>query len=115
MSGATRKDRGGGARDRYRRLGIPRRFKMHGHEITVRILPLSRWPHTKAAVGMWEPARNRIDVRGDQPETALQQTFCHELVHAVLSAMNHRLNNDEVFVDNFGSLLHQALSSFRNR
>jgi hypothetical protein len=88
---------------------------MHGHEITVRILPLSRWPHTKAAVGMWEPARNRIDVRGDQPETALQQTFCHELVHAVLSAMNHRLNNDEVFVDNFGSLLHQALSSFRNR
>jgi len=75
VSGATRKDRGGGARDRYRRLGIPRRFKMHGHEITVRILPLSRWPHTKGALGLYDPKLHRIDVRSDQPDTAIQQTF----------------------------------------
>jgi hypothetical protein len=115
VSGATRKDRGGGARDRYRRLGIPRRFKMHGHEITVRILPLSRWPHTKGALGLYDPKLHRIDVRSDQPDTAIQQTFCHEFVHAVLGQMDHKLYADEVFVDNFGSLLHQALSSFRNR
>jgi len=33
----------------------------------------------------------------------------------VLGQMDHKLYADEVFVDNFGSLLHQALSSFRNR
>lgn len=100
---------------RHARLGIPRAFQLHGHIITVRILPLSRWPHTKGAVGIWDPSLNRIDLRGDQPDTALQQTLCHEIVHSIMSAMNHRLNDDEVFVDNFGSLLAQALSSFTYR
>ena len=101
--------------DRHRRLGVPRRLQLHGHEITVRILPLSKWPHTKSAVGMYDPTLHRIDIRGDQPDTAVQQTFCHELVHALLDEMNHKLSHDEVFVDTLGSLLQQALASFSNR
>ena len=103
------------ADDRHTRLGIPRRFRLHGHEIAVRILPLSKWPHTKGAVGMYDPTLHRIDIRGDQPETAVQQTFCHELVHALLHEMNHKLSHDEVFVDTLGSLLQQALASFTHR
>lgn len=109
----ARSPRAGG--DRHRRLGVPRRFELHGHTITVRILPLSRWPHAKNALGLYDPKLHRIDVRSDQPDTAIQQTFCHEFVHAVLGAMDHKLYADEVFVDNFGSLLQQALASFRNR
>jgi hypothetical protein len=33
-------------------------------------------------------------------------------VHALLDEMNHPLSHDEIFVDNLGSLLHQALSTF---
>jgi hypothetical protein len=100
---------------RHQRLGIPKAFQLHGHTITVRILPLSRWPHSKDALGLYDPKLHRIDVRSDQPVTAIQQTFCHEFVHAVLGAMDHKLYADEVFVDNFGSLLQQALASFTHR
>lgn len=85
---------------------------MHGHVVTVRIIPLSTWRHAKAAVGMWDPGTHRIDLRGDQGDTELQQVFCHELVHAVLDEMRHKISYDEKFVDNFGSLLQQALTSF---
>jgi hypothetical protein len=35
-----------------------------------------------------------------------EQTFSHELVHAIMFAMGHT-QHDEVFVDAFGALLHQ--------
>ena len=98
--------------DRHRRLGIPRSFKLHGHRVTVRIIAPSRWPHSKSAVGIYEPNKHRIDLRSDLGETELQQAFCHELTHALLDELNHPLSHDEVFVDNLGSLLHQALSTF---
>jgi hypothetical protein len=53
-----------------------------------------------------------IDLRNDLGDTELQQVFCHELVHAVLDEMKHKISYDEKFVDNFGSLLQQALTSF---
>ena len=39
-------------------------------------------------------------------EQMTQQTFFHELVHAVMFAMG-QTNHDEVFTDAFGSFLHQ--------
>ncbi len=98
--------------DRYKKLGIPRRFQIHGHQVTVRIIQLSRWRHPKAAVGIYDPNRHRIDLRGDLGDTEIGQVFCHELSHCLLSEMNHPLNDCEVFVDNLGSLLHQALQTF---
>jgi hypothetical protein len=97
---------------RHERLGIPRAFQLHGHIITVRILPLSRWPHSKMTVGMWEPNLHRIDLRNDLGETELQAVFCHELIHCLLDSFNHKLSYDEVFVDILGTALAQALSSF---
>jgi hypothetical protein len=35
-----------------------------------------------------------------------EQTFCHELVHAIMFSMGHT-QHEEVFVDAFGQLLHQ--------
>jgi D-hexose-6-phosphate mutarotase len=98
--------------DRYKKLGIPRRFQIHGHEVTVRIIQLSKWRHSKSAVGIWDPTTHRIDLCNDLGDTELQQVFCHELVHAVLDEMKHKISYDEKFVDNFGSLLHQALQTF---
>ena len=55
-----------------RRCGIPKRFQLLGHVITVRILPRSKWRHH----------------------------------------MSHELSHDEVFVDQLGLLLQQALTTF---
>ena len=98
--------------DRHRRLGIPRSFKLHGHRVTVRIIAPARWRHGVKCLGYWQPNTHRIDLRSDLGDTELQQAFCHELTHALLDELNHPLSHDEVFVDNLGSLLHQALSTF---
>jgi len=104
--------------DRFRKLGIPRRFQIHGHQVTVKILPASGWKRLKLpndAVGIYDPTSHVIALRKELGDTETQQAFCHELTHALLDAMNHKLSFDEVFVDNFGSLMAQALSSFSHR
>lgn len=101
--------------DRYKRLGIPRRFQIHGHSITVKMLTPAGWTRHKFprdSVGIYDPASHVIGLRKELGDTEMQQTFCHELVHALLDEMNHKLSFNEVFVDNFGSLLHQALQTF---
>lgn len=47
-----------------------------------------------------------IFIRSGMNKTFTEQTFFHELVHAVMFAMGHN-SHDEVFVDGFGQLLHQ--------
>ena len=101
--------------DRHKRLGIPRRFQIHGHRITVKILTPAGWTRHKFpsdSIGIYDPTSHIIGLRKELGDTEMQQTFCHELTHALLDAMNHKLSFNEVFVDNFGSLLAQALSSF---
>lgn len=93
--------------------GIPKSFQLLGHTITVRVIPRSKWRHGKSVVGMWIPDKLRIDLLADPIETQLQATFCHELTHALLDMMNHKLSSDEVFVDNLGALLQQALTTFK--
>ena len=92
--------------------GIPKQFQLLGHTIKVRVIPRSRWRHGKGTVGVWIPDKLRIDLLSDPIETQLQACFTHELVHALLDHMNHELSHDEVFVDNLGGLLQQALTTF---
>jgi hypothetical protein len=47
-----------------------------------------------------------IFVREGLNEQLTQQTFFHELVHAIMFAMG-QTNHDEVFTDAFGTFLHQ--------
>ena len=46
--------------------------------------------------------------------SALQETFWHELTHAILESMDRLdLNNDEHFVEEFSSKLSKAIQSAR--
>jgi hypothetical protein len=46
--------------------------------------------------------------------SALQETFWHELTHAILESMDRTdLNNDENFVEEFSSRLTKAIASAR--
>jgi len=96
-----------------KRDGIPSRFSLLGHTVTVRVLPKSKWRHGKDAVGLWDPNKYRIDVLAVQPESHRQQILCHEMMHALLDlAGRNDLSLDEGLVDQLGHLLQQALTTF---
>ena len=90
-------------------VGIPSHFQLMGHDIDVHVVPIKDWTMADCA-GYWEPGENRIVLAEQAPDVTFH-TFCHELVHAILSMMSHPLNEDEVFVDQLGGLLAQALKS----
>ena len=56
--------------------------------------------------GLCNPGTQEIIIRSGMNEQMTQQTFCHELVHAILFTMG-KTNHDEEYTDAFGSLLHQ--------
>jgi len=92
-------------------MRIPSEIKMFGRRVQVRVIALSDWPHDTEDLGMWDPQKNTIDIRGDQPQVGRETTYLHELTHALLDGLSNKLTEDEAFVDQFAHLLHQALTS----
>jgi hypothetical protein len=88
---------------------IPSSLRLMGHTVTVEVIPPIRWKN-KGCVGMFFPDEMRIIVRKGTPTTT-EHSFMHELAHAILYCMNSDLYDDEVFVDTFAGLAHQALTS----
>ena len=92
---------------------IPKSFALMGHTIQVRMVPRKDWSDDET-VGFWNCENQTISVVEGLSEQLTQQVFFHELVHAVLHSMaEHDLNNNEKFVDVFGSLLQQFWSSIK--
>ena len=56
--------------------------------------------------GLCNPATQEIIIRAGMSKQMTEQTFYHELTHAILFTMG-KTNHDEEFTDIFGSLLHQ--------
>lgn len=44
------------------------------------------------------------------PDT-MNETYLHEVIHVILSAMEHKLNSDEKFINLFSKLLYQVLKT----
>lgn len=70
----------------------------------------SKWvvtylPHMEE-LGKCDPEKQTIFIRMDMNKQTTEQTFYHELVHAIMFTMG-KLNHDEEFVDTFGAFLHQ--------
>lgn len=75
-------------------------FTLAGFDWTVRFI------EGLADYGTCNPSSQEILLRAGMNEQMTQQTFCHELVHAIMFTMG-KVNHDEEFIDAFGSLLHQ--------
>ena len=56
-------------------------------------------------------ARNSSDMRRRYGEGEKQETFWHEVTHAILEDMNHKLYNNEQFVTRFSMRLNGAIRS----
>jgi hypothetical protein len=91
-------------------IRIPSAIPIMGHVITVTTYAASDWPHGDDCEGLWDPSVHQISLHGDLTGTKREQVFFHELTHAALTLMSHKLAYNEVFVDQFASLMHQALS-----
>ena len=57
-------------------------------------------------MGKCDAEKQLITIRMDMNKQTTEQTFYHELVHAILFTMG-KLNHEEEFVDTFGAFLHQ--------
>jgi hypothetical protein len=79
---------------------IPTSFYLVGCQWTV------KYVEDLSEYGKCDCATQVIYLRTGMNKNFTEQTFFHELVHAIMFAMGHT-NHDEVFVDAFGALLHQ--------
>jgi hypothetical protein len=89
---------------------IPTSFPLFGDSVRVEIVPLAEWPHGDDVVGLWAPFTGTISIRDDLKGEKREQAYFHELTHSVLDGMGHKLARNEAFVDQFASLLHQAIT-----
>lgn len=79
---------------------VPLSFYLVGCQWTV------KYVEDLTEYGTCDCSTQTIRLRAGMNKTFTEQTFCHELVHAIMFSMGHT-NHDEIFVDAFGALLHQ--------
>jgi len=88
-------------------LRIPRNFKLAAIEIKVEHKDSITIDSCKAC-GMTDYANQKILLSGIATQQVGEQTFIHELVHWILFMMGeHKLRNNEKFVDLFAHFLYQ--------
>lgn len=81
-------------------MKIPARFQLAGSEWTVVYVP------NLTELGHCHSEGRVIQIRKGLSKQDEEQTFYHELVHAILFTMG-KINHDEEFTDLFGAFLHQ--------
>lgn len=91
---------------------IPKTFKLGGVTWKIIIEDEIKTLKGEALFGLSEgdSAEIRLAKTVDKksiPKDVKGQTYYHELVHAILTTMDHPLNSNEQFVQTFATFLHQ--------
>lgn len=96
---------------------IPKTLQLLGHTIRIHVISKAHWEaladkyeDIEDAVAYWSPRDNVILIKR-QPRSQMLHSLYHELTHAILDMMSNKLTHDEVFVDQFGGLLAQAMDT----
>lgn len=96
-------------------MNIPKSFELFGQTITVEFV--DDLVEEQEAHGISSLKKNLIQLQSTnaivkRPITQIEQTFLHELVHNIYSAMGEtKLCNNEKHIELFSQLLHQALTT----
>lgn len=96
---------------------IPESFMLHGQVINVK--SIADLIFSRGAYGQANYSNNQIYIQLSNdaipvPKTVVEETFIHEMIHHIINHLPekyHELNSDEDFVEGFGQLLHQALTT----
>jgi len=88
-------------------MNIPKQFQLAG--VKWKVLPN---PHL-VNLGECHSQKGVVYLKNDpnHVDQTREQTFCHELVHAILFTMGDSGPHDEKFVDGFAYLLHQYFNT----
>lgn len=89
---------------------IPTHVPLLGHVIPVRVVRKADWKYDEDTMGIWDPRSNVIDLNDEFTGTQLEQCYFHELTHAMLDMLDHKLARNEQFVEQLSGLLHQAIT-----
>lgn len=93
-------------------MKIPKKITLLNSTYTVEIKP--DLLDDQGAIGQFDSLKGKIFIQPNSNispiiQNEIEQTFLHELVHAILYKMEKQeLFKDEAFVNQFASLLHQA-------
>lgn len=88
-------------------MKIPKKFTLGG--VTWKVSE-DNIPNINNALGLSSNVHATINIQPELNQDVKGQTFCHELVHAILFSMGKPGDtHDEVFVDGFATFLHQYL------
>ena len=94
-------------------MKIPKSFKLHGQEITVKYDEEITQKYDDTGQSYFR--KNEIilqPLNGHNKAERIEQIFLHEMVHFILHEMNnYELRDNEVFVNLFSTILHQALET----
>jgi hypothetical protein len=89
---------------------LPKRIRVGGFDYSV--IETGEVLHIEGQVckGVIDYHFHEISINRDcQDEQGKEQTFCHELVHAIMRSRNLALNEDEEFIEEFSCGLFQVL------
>lgn len=95
---------------------IPKSFQIMGHTIKVAVVSERDWATLgetyaiEGAVGLYSDEVQAIFIKKG-PRSQMLHTLYHEIMHAVLFYMGHKLWADEKFVDQLGGLMAQVEAS----
>lgn len=98
---------------------IPKQFRIFAHTITVEVVPKSRWKSVVAdvteqedddCVGLFSSERNAIYVL-KQSKSQTMHSLWHEITHAILYYLNHKLYSNEQFVDTVAGCICQVMET----
>jgi len=93
---------------------IPESFQLHGQTITVEFDPNLINNSDDRGQAMTRLKKIKLQSSTESipvPQTCMEQTFCHELMHFILIHAESKMGDDEKFVNLVGNLLHQALTT----
>lgn len=99
----------------HKEINVPKKIQVGGQDIDVEIsqyLPQGDLGDCNVAEGTIKISDTAPNTDTIQSTSSMQNTFYHELTHAILTTMGRfDLNDDEVFVSTFGSFLCEAMKS----
>lgn len=90
---------------------IPKKFKVAGRDYLVKLISakeMNKLAGDDMTLGycLYDPPRLYLNKDFHKTREWLEQTFLHELIHALKSARGER-EHDEIEIDGLASLLHQ--------